>query len=1160
MLTPNISSLFQTRKRFLRSAHLERDFRDPSALEGYIVTPEVHKNINRLRTGLNPVSGQRAWRITGDYGSGKSSFALLLAHAFAGKDSSLPPQIRRSLDLATPGRRSAKFLPVLITGSRERLANAVFRAVARAVEDQIGNRKRSRVLSDARSLLGGNGALNDDFVLQFIREANSELIAKDCTNGLLIIIDELGKFLEFSAHHPERQDVFFLQQLAELSTRSGKEPIFTVGLLHQGFHSYADQLSPSAQREWEKVAGRFEEILFDQPLEQITYLVAAALNVAEPALPRGWASKAAKLMRDALDLQWFGTAAPVKSLCSTAKGLYPLHPTVVPVLARLFNRFGQNERSLFSFLLSTEPFGLRTFSERPATKDNLYRIHHLYDYAAVSFGHRLSVESYRNHWNHIDSLVRSFPSANDLEVWILKTVGLLNLLNSPEFAPTEDALVLAIADAEARAAESVREAIHRLAKDKHVLYHRSRGAGYYLWSHVSVNLDLAYEEARRALPTTCNASSVLKDKLDMRPIVARRHYIQTGNLRHFKVVYCGVVEVEKIASAETRNADGRIIIPLCETAEEVHLVEQFAANFLDHPEIVVGVTEPLAPLSGLIQEVERWTWVQKNTPELRDDKYASEEVARQLQARTLALEKRVQYYIGLKQSSESSLSVRWFHCGKEQLQARTANEFLSFLSDLCDGLYDKAPKIHNELVNRRVLSSAAAAARMRLLERMLTQNSEDFLGMDRNKRPPEMSMYLSLLRQSNAHRKTGDTWTIAAPVERNDECRLSPGLARLREILDSHADLRVSVERLFDELRRPPFGVRDGILPVLLVILLIQHQQELALYENGTFLSRVGPEEVLRITKRPAAFELQMCRLKGVRLNVFRDLLQVLRLPDSGASTLLEIVRPLCVFIADLPQYSRTTKLLPEPAIRVRSAILDAREPSSLLFQALPLALGIEPFGGTTENIDHRADDARARDFAMSLRAALEDLRQALPRLYGRMRNAIVQAFEYQGKFDAALRISLAERAENLLLSVRDLDLKAFCLRLAETMLSEPDWLESIGSYLASAPPSRWKDADEITFHEKLQNIVQKFVRVESVMFSSTAAHDAGSLFRIALTRKDGRERDRIVRLEKSEERKGKDLEKRITRLTIENPRISMYALSSLMWKLLEKKADGKDI
>src|SRR5205823_5293812 len=261
---------------------LERDFRDPAALEGYIVTPGIQRSLNRLGSGLSPKSGQRAWRITGDYGSGKSSFALLLAHAFAGKDSDLPPEIRRSIDLAAVKGTHSRLLPVLITGSRAPLALAVLRGLVKALNDNFDKRTQFRCLREIKAALAGSPEANtDEGVLAFIRRANSEIIAKNRATGLLIIIDELGKFLEFSAQHPERQDVFFLQQLAEFAARSGKEPLFTIGLLHQGFHAYADQLSESGQREWEKVAGRFEEILFDQPLEQITHLIGAALNVPE---------------------------------------------------------------------------------------------------------------------------------------------------------------------------------------------------------------------------------------------------------------------------------------------------------------------------------------------------------------------------------------------------------------------------------------------------------------------------------------------------------------------------------------------------------------------------------------------------------------------------------------------------------------------------------------------------------------------------------------------------------------------------------------------------------------------------------------------------------------------------------------------------------------
>src|SRR6266550_1982903 len=120
-----ISELLHIQRRYLRSAHLQRDFQDPAALDGYIVTPAIKANFDRIHRGIVPGSGKRAWRVTGDYGSGKSSFALLLANLLGGRDSDQLSQIRRTLDLSTPKSRQTPFSPVLVTGSREPLARAL---------------------------------------------------------------------------------------------------------------------------------------------------------------------------------------------------------------------------------------------------------------------------------------------------------------------------------------------------------------------------------------------------------------------------------------------------------------------------------------------------------------------------------------------------------------------------------------------------------------------------------------------------------------------------------------------------------------------------------------------------------------------------------------------------------------------------------------------------------------------------------------------------------------------------------------------------------------------------------------------------------------------------------------------------------------------------
>jgi hypothetical protein len=132
------------------------------------------------------------------------------------------------------------------------------------------------------------------------------LITEAKSRGILLILDELGKFLEFAALHPQQGDVFLLQRLAEAAARSGDEAFFVVGLLHQGFTSYTDHLDQSVQREWEKAAGRFEEIVFNHPIEQLTEVIAAALNVSTTDLPRTKSAELKQGMETALALGRLG--------------------------------------------------------------------------------------------------------------------------------------------------------------------------------------------------------------------------------------------------------------------------------------------------------------------------------------------------------------------------------------------------------------------------------------------------------------------------------------------------------------------------------------------------------------------------------------------------------------------------------------------------------------------------------------------------------------------------------------------------------------------------------------------------------------------------------------------------------------------------------------
>jgi hypothetical protein len=132
--TNRIANLFDIQKRFIRSTHLERDFADHSALRGYVVTPPAQEGFKRLLQGLNPKSGQRAWRVTGDYGTGKSSFALALAHLLS-DGGGLPQDVRKCVDFRSLGLKRPNLLPVLVTGTRAPLGEALRMALAKSLEE-----------------------------------------------------------------------------------------------------------------------------------------------------------------------------------------------------------------------------------------------------------------------------------------------------------------------------------------------------------------------------------------------------------------------------------------------------------------------------------------------------------------------------------------------------------------------------------------------------------------------------------------------------------------------------------------------------------------------------------------------------------------------------------------------------------------------------------------------------------------------------------------------------------------------------------------------------------------------------------------------------------------------------------------------------------------
>ena len=122
--------------------------------------------------------------------------------------------------------------------------------------------------------------------------------------------------------------------------------------------------------------------------------------------------------------------------------------------------------------------------------------------------------------------------------------------------------------------------------------------------------------------------------------------------------------------------------------------------------------------------------------------------------------------------------------------------------------------------------------------------------------------------------------------------------------------------------------------------------------------------------------------------------------------------------------------------------------------------------------------------------------------------------------------------------------------------LPEDEWIESLGSYLALKPPSKWHDIEEDTFNQELTQLITRFHHVESIIFTKVKNTKASTGIRLAITQSDGTEREQVVYFRSEEESQLKQLQNELDDMLLKHKRLGLVAASRVMWKLLSEKEE----
>lgn len=1025
-------------RRFARSARVDSDIGRPEAIEGYVLQPSVRAAFSAMAHAIE-TSGQGAFSWTGPYGGGKSSAALILA-ALLGPKGKSRNAAEALVDADTLGKLRVGFGPtrkgwkvVGLSGRRASIADDLRGALA---------------LSD-----------NSDLVDAITADARSPNV-----DGLLVVVDELGKYLEHAAQ--DGGDLHILQDLAEQASRS-KGRLVLLGILHQSFERYAARLPRATRDEWAKIQGRFQDIPLVTAVDETLDLISRAITCGGvPAAATALASRIADEVRQRRG----GTDA---ALTSVLEGCWPLHPVVALLLGPLSRqRFGQNERSVFSFLSSAEPSGFQEFLSR-RNPDQAYGPASLFDYLSANLGPAILASSDGHRFStSLDAIDRAAARGGALHVALAKVATVIEMFSAGTgLAATAATLSASLPNATER---EILAALEDLVGWS-VLVHRKHLGAYAVFSGSDFDLDAAVAALRAT-----DERMDLAERLALPPVVAKRHYHRTGCLRWSDVIIYPLPAFDLGAAADDARAfaashaeafdawrgnrrNGAAIVlavrPSGMTDRQAELAAKAIARRDDNHCLTCGLPRSSYLIRELALELDSLERIAQHNPQLEGDLIARREVQARISEVSSMLEQEIR---------GAFVHAKWFAAGK-RATAYDTRPLSAIASAEADALFAAAPLIRNELINREKPSSNAMAAVRALLHAMAHHADKPRLGLTGF--PPEFALYASVLHAAGVHvEASGGAWELAAPG--SDEVGAS--YAALWQVAESLPD-GSSIIDLYKKWERAPIGLRAGPMPILAFAWLLANGRSRAVYLDGVFTPSIDDFLADRLLQSPEAITVRHIALGHEHDALLNGLAsQLTSRGFTGEVTPLTIARTLVRVVATLPKWTQRSRSFGIETRRIRDLILHADDPNKLLFDEIA-ALGATP-AACVELVGTALDE--------------------LERGYNGMLDSLANSLALSLGCDPHRFAGVGHRVAATQGIAGDLRLDAFAQRVGslENPADRQAALEGLASFLVHRPAAQWSDQDVDKAHAEMIRFTRRLREAEALAVARGRAAGAEAL------------------------------------------------------------------
>lgn len=955
--TKSLSEYFRPPRGTYRSANLLLDFGEPQVLQSYLPTRKSIAVLHAIFDGFNDGGVDRAVSLIAPYGSGKSSLLLVLGALLAKPPATqvalrnvldrleeLAPSTATTIRKQVHGRR--RYLIVLLSGYEGALPIAFVAGLKSACHRQDAPdlwRQLSARFPELRRPTTRTPSAGS--VLSLYQAAAKE-VSRAGFLGLVVLYDEFGKVFEVQQAEPQPQDLLFIQNFAELCSRSGPAQLQLVVALHQGFAQYAHRLPLYLRNEWAKIEGRFRPISFIEDSLQVYELIAQTLNRLHSPEMKTLAARIRSLANqyaeEAGRVPGLAEIEPKAERVQLFQAAYPLHPLSLYVLPRLSARVAQNERTLFHFLLGQEPSCLYSLLQKHQLRDGslpLLGVTDLFEYFADLMIKDTGVGGTYRRFIEIRTALDRLKPEETLARDLIKTIGILSVIGeATKIPPTEDVLHYALGAFSPQVKEELNGALMALV-ERRILLYRRHNREYRIWEGSDIDTLSLMRQKKAELEKTFNIVRYLGAKVPPPPILAHRYNEDYGITRYFEGELLALSDLPRLSSGweqtlgGPRQVDGTAYYILAVTPREIEEALELT-KAIEASQVVFGIPrKPLALADPLLELyclehllgdptfIGQDPVIQRELSELADD--------------CLSMVRRGVSHLLDPRYGETY----WVYRGQIQHGIDSQVKLRRLVSDICQAVFPATPRFNNELINRRQPSAVIVNARKKLVRAILENTGRPNLALTGF--GPDVSMFRAVLLAPGLYQEVEPGRYRFVTSEAISRPNVRQMLKAIEEFLAESAATPRSFRPLLERLQAPPFGIRPGVIPILLAAAYKASTMPLNLMDEGVYVKELKPELFEKILQLPDKVTVQCLPVAG-EVQEYLDALTRL-FPrswdpsrDESADPIRRALETMYRWLHGLPACALKTQRLSERTNVLRTLLTQATDPVALITYELP--------------------------------------------------------------------------------------------------------------------------------------------------------------------------------------------------------------------------------